>query len=40
MSLRTLALTVIPADCVTATQRIFHCGAQATSIELPVVEAH
>jgi len=29
-----------PADYVKATQRIFHAGAQATNIELPVVEAH
>jgi putative CocE/NonD family hydrolase len=29
-----------PADYVKATQRIFHAGAQATNIELPVVEMH
>jgi putative CocE/NonD family hydrolase len=29
-----------PADYVKATQRIFHSGAQATNIELPVVEMH
>jgi len=29
-----------PADYVKATQRIFHSGAQATNIELPVVEVH
>ena len=29
-----------PADYVKATQRVFHAGAQATNIELPVVEMH
>jgi putative CocE/NonD family hydrolase len=29
-----------PVDYVKATQRIFHAGAQATNIELPVVEMH
>ena len=29
-----------PADYQKATQRIFHSGAQATNIELPVVDAH
>ena len=29
-----------PADYVKATQRVFHAGATATNIELPVVEAH
>jgi putative CocE/NonD family hydrolase len=29
-----------PADYVKATQRIFHSGAQATNIELPVIEMH
>jgi uncharacterized protein len=29
-----------PADYVKADQRVFHAGAQATNIELPVVEAH
>jgi putative CocE/NonD family hydrolase len=29
-----------PTDYVKATQRIFHAGATATNIELPVVEAH
>ena len=29
-----------PADYVKATQRVFHSGAQATNIELPVVEVH
>ncbi|HZZ31117.1 MAG TPA: CocE/NonD family hydrolase [Phenylobacterium sp.] len=29
-----------PADYQKATQRIFHSGAQATNIELPVVEMH
>src|SRR5213075_3427501 len=29
-----------PADYVKATQRVFHAGAEATNIELPVVEAH
>jgi uncharacterized protein len=29
-----------PADYVKATQRIFHAGAQATNIELPIVEMH
>jgi predicted acyl esterase len=29
-----------PGDCVKANQRVFHAGAQATNIELPVVEAH
>jgi predicted acyl esterase len=28
-----------PADYVKATQRIFHAGAEASSIELPVVDA-
>jgi hypothetical protein len=28
-----------PADYVKATQRIFHAGAEATNIELPVIEA-
>ena len=29
-----------PADYVKATQRVFHTGAQATNIELPVVDMH
>jgi uncharacterized protein len=29
-----------PGDYQKATQRIFHSAAQATNIELPVVEAH
>jgi putative CocE/NonD family hydrolase len=29
-----------PADYVKATQRVFHAGAEASKIELPVVEAH
>jgi hypothetical protein len=29
-----------PADYVKATQRVFHSGAQASNIELPVVEGH